>query len=384
MRIRTFPAKTRLFCKGDKTMTLGSITVKIRKAAAGLLVCSAIFLTTDPSFAVVNDSGILNNQGVELYERQNYHSAIKAFEHAAQIDPMNPKIYANLGYSYMAINNYDRAIGYFKQSLSIDPKDLDVHNNLGVCFYNQGLRDRAVAEWEFILTQDPTNVAAAGNLGMVRHPEVADQIIVETRDALLSPVEREVLVSRGLKGLFDSGKEYYQRERYDDAIMTLTRVVDAMPGSKYSHYYLGLSYAYLHRVVPAMRHLREYLVLESYPPENQKAYNDAKRIFKTLQEGEMVEARATSSSSQAAVIFQQGKDAYRRGDYFRAVNIMNKVYNYKPTSFPANYYLGMSYRELGDRERAVFHLSKCLLAGPEERSTEKAREISMVIKQLTR
>lgn len=365
-------------------MIMRSITENLNIKAACLALLAALLIAAAPASAIVNDSGILNNQGVELYERGNYQAALKAFQHAAELDPMNPRIHANMGYTYMAMSNYDQAIMYFKQSLSIDPTDLDVHNNLGVCFYNQGLRDRAVAEWEFILTQDPTNVVAAGNLGMIRHPEIANQIIAETRDALLSPVEREVLVSRGLKGLFDQGKEYYQKERYEEAIDALLRVVDSKPGSKFSHYYLGLSYAYMNRPVPAMRHLREYLILESYPPENQKAYDEAKRIFKTLQDGELVEVRATSSSSQAAAVFQQGKDAYRRGDYFQAVNIFNKVYNYKPTSFPTNYYLGMSYRELGDRERAVFHLSKCLLAGTEERSTEKAREISMIIKQLTR
>lgn len=360
---------------------------KTRKAttrpAAAAIAAAIILLFGAACLAQVNDAGIVNNQGVELYERGNPQGAIKMFQRALEVDPMNPTIHANMGYAYQAMNDHQSAILEFKKALNLNPNDLEIHNNLGISLYNLGQREQAVAEWQFILASDPMNAAAAGNMAMIQHPEIADEIILETRDALMSPVEKEVLVSRGLTGLFDTAKTYFKQERYQDAANILLRIVEAKPSSRMANYYLGMSYSYMLRSIPAMRHLREYLILESYPPECRECYTEAKRVFKLMKMGQSIEPKAKATTSRVAAVFDQGKDAYRVGDYFKAINLLTQVYNYKPTSYPTNYYLGMAYREVGDRERAVFHLSKCLLAGNEDRTREKAVEIAHIIKSLT-
>ena len=333
--------------------------------------------------ATINDAGILNNQGVELFERGYVVAATEKFNQALDMDPDNPMVHANLGYAYQALNNHEEAVRAFKTALSYDPTNLEVHNNLGVSMYNLGMTGRAVEEWEFVLANDPTNAPAAANLAMVRNPAVADRIAFEARDAMMSPVQRELKLNRTLTDMFEKGKQAFKEARYDDCIDYLTDVLESKPTSKFSHYYIGMSYAYLNMNTSAMKHLREYLILENYPPESTEAYNKAMNVFNQLKGGDELSPRLKKTDPMAPAIFNQGKQAYLAGDYFKAINILNDVYNKKPDSYETNYYLGMSYKQTGDTNRAVFHLTKCLLAGPEYRSKEEALEVARIIKQIS-
>ncbi len=350
-----------------------------RLAITGLML---MIFAAVPALAVVNDAGILNNQGVELYERGSAEEAVYKFYHALEFDPYNPAIYTNLGYAFQALDEHKKAANAFKKALSFDPSNLENHNSLGVSLYNMGEKDRAIAEWEFVLSNDPSNTAAAANLGIVRHPEKADKIVEQTKEALggeYAASEYDQAIE--LKTLFGNGKAAFMVGKYDDAIGNFEKIMERKPESKFSHYYAGMAYAYLQMKEPALKNLREYLILESYPPQSQEAYETAKDAYNTLRDGGDVKP-VRRSSAMAANSFNLGKKAYNDKDYFKAIKFLSEAYKLKPNSYATNYYLGMSYKEVDDTERAVYHLNKCLFAGPEYRSKEDARKIAEVLKKL--
>lgn len=350
-----------------------------RLAFTGILL---MMFATGQALAVVNDAGILNNQGVELYERGNAEEAIYKFYHALEFDPYNPAIYTNLGYAYQALGDHAKAANSFKKALSFDPSNLENHNSLGVSLYNMGEKERAVAEWEFVLSNDPGHTAAATNLGIVRHPDKADRIVKETKQALGGDyASNEYDRAIELKTLFDNGKAAFMVGKYDEAIGFFEKILERKPESKYSYYYAGMAYAYLQMNQQSLDYLREYLILESYPPQSQESYETAKDTYNTLREGGSVKP-ARRTSAMAANSFNLGKKAYMKDDYFKAIKLLKEAYDLKPSSYATNYYLGMSYKEIGDNERAVFHLNKCLFAGPEHRSKEEARKIAEILKNL--
>ncbi|HOC92194.1 MAG TPA: tetratricopeptide repeat protein [bacterium] len=328
------------------------------------------------------DAALLNNQGVEFYDRGNYAAAIDKFESAIAIDPVNQDLHLNLGYACQAAGNHKKASEAFKNALLIEPTNLDAHNSLGVSLYHAGEIERAVAEWTFVLTMDAGHVAAAANLGMARNPDRADAILKETKEALASTVSASS-DERSLAKAFEQGKSLFSRGDFRESEKMMAGIIAVKPTSKFSYYYLGMSQAYVQKNEEAMGNLREYLILESYPPESSLAYERAMATFKDLRAGKTINPKAAQLQMRAADAFSKGKTAYNAGDFFRAIHFLNEAYSLRPDSYDTNYYLGLAYREVADRQRAVFHLTKCMLAGPEYRSRDEAAKIAEIVKKLT-
>ena len=61
-------------------------------------------------------------QGLKLYFKQQYDSAIKEFEEAIKIDPENAKAYYFIGYSYYKLKNMPKAMETFEQVYHLDQR----------------------------------------------------------------------------------------------------------------------------------------------------------------------------------------------------------------------------------------------------------------------
>lgn len=307
--------------------------------------------------ASVEDAVTLNNDGVDLYQRGFYAASIDRFKSALTYDPANTQIYTNMGYSYMASNMPEYALDSFRKALSIDPSDLEVHNNLAICMYQMGQTDQAITEWEFILRTDPNFAQAKRNLELAYSGR---KLIPEGNETYYTgSIGEPYLNYDELTDIFDRGKQAYRRGDYAKAIELFGAVLEVKPVSGFSHFYIGLSYARLGKNDDAMTHLREYLVRESTPPQSAQAYAHAEKVFKRLAQGYSY-VDMLRFDDTAGGYFEEGKKAYRSGDYFRAIHFLRRTVDLTPASFSANYLLGMSYRYVGDRERAVYHLTRCL------------------------
>jgi Flp pilus assembly protein TadD len=356
--------------------------MKLRIRMLSALMVAAVVFAMGTANAQVSDPAVLNNQGVEFYARGNYAAAAQKFEAATAIAPDNVDLYVNLGYAYQALGSHGDAAKAFKKAIQLEPSNLEAHNSLGVSLFQIGEKERAMDEWKFILSLDPGHTAAAANLGIARHPERADEILTETKAAMKPSLKGSGPDS--VAAYFERGKTTYKKGDFGEAVKIFTDVLSTKPDSKFSYYYLGMSLAYLDKQEAAMKNLREYMILETYPPEGAAAYERAAATFKLLRAGKQIKARVSAKEMQSAKAFKDGKTAFLAKDYFKAIHYLKEAASIKPGSYQVNYYLGMAYKEVGDKERATFHLTKCLLAGPEARSKEDAIKIAVVLKDLTK
>ncbi len=101
------------------------------------------------------DAGTAYNEGVELYNSEDYHGAIDKFlislEKYRQIDTEeNPKtvrineLYKNLSVLYNMTNQYDRAIEYYNLRMQSEPDNYKIITSLNKIYNNIGNKDKAL------------------------------------------------------------------------------------------------------------------------------------------------------------------------------------------------------------------------------------------------
>ncbi len=73
----------------------------------------------------------LNQQGSMLLAKGKYEEALKYFEKARKIDPMEVETYFNLGNLYANMEQYEKAEEHFKKITLIDKKNGLAYFNLG-------------------------------------------------------------------------------------------------------------------------------------------------------------------------------------------------------------------------------------------------------------
>ena len=111
-----------------------------------------------------NDAQSLINEGVSLFEKGNYDSAIQKYDEALQIDPNHSIGYNLLGMAYRFRFNQtgtqefkDKEIGSFKKAIEIDPKYWVAYKNLAASLYYQNRKKEAVPYLEKALDLQPND-----------------------------------------------------------------------------------------------------------------------------------------------------------------------------------------------------------------------------------
>lgn len=69
--------------------------------------------------------------GLQLVRQKQYEEAIAEFEAAAEIDPEQYAVYANLGQAYANANQPESAIEAYQNAIELKPDDAALYNNLG-------------------------------------------------------------------------------------------------------------------------------------------------------------------------------------------------------------------------------------------------------------
>jgi len=73
-----------------------------------------------------NDIAAWNGKGCALIMHQRYDEAIKCFDRAIEIEPINPEwgfIWGNKGFAFEQSGRYEEAIKCYDKALEIDPDD---------------------------------------------------------------------------------------------------------------------------------------------------------------------------------------------------------------------------------------------------------------------
>ncbi|MGA1868900.1 MAG: tetratricopeptide repeat protein [bacterium] len=178
-------------------------------------------------------------QGIELYQQEDYEGAIKSFKRSIGISPRSEyaiDIYNYIANSYLHLDDTESAIEAYTKALRMDTSRDDVHIKLGNVYF--GLKRYKEAEDEYAkavrLNPSANNYYALGqaylNTGKYNEAEVLFKKVRE-----LTPNEPS--------GLFGLGLTYSKQERFNEAIEQFSESI-AIDEEFYDAYAeLGYTYA---------------------------------------------------------------------------------------------------------------------------------------------
>jgi tetratricopeptide (TPR) repeat protein len=96
-------------------------------------------------------------QAKQLEAAGNYDQAISILQQAAQVDPSQDVIWANLGEVKSKAKKYPEAIEFYQKAIALKPTNGPYHSALADALAKSGQTDKAVAEWATAVQNDPTN-----------------------------------------------------------------------------------------------------------------------------------------------------------------------------------------------------------------------------------
>jgi tetratricopeptide (TPR) repeat protein len=94
--------------------------------------------------------------GVNNFHAKNFAAAVRAYDRAIELDPMNPVAYDLKGYSLFRNGEFQKAVEALERSIELDPAYIWGHYNLALAYWATGERSKAVAEVKKILELDPS------------------------------------------------------------------------------------------------------------------------------------------------------------------------------------------------------------------------------------
>jgi tetratricopeptide (TPR) repeat protein len=156
-------------------------------------------LQRNPSVDGYNLLGIIES------DKQDYQSAVGAFQQALQLSPNSAKSHNNLGNVYVAQKKFDLAEKEFRTVLRLDPANRDAHYNLGVLLMAKGSPAEAIPHFERVR---PADLPSSLNLvrALLESKRTAEALRMATE--LSDQHKNEVQVHFSLGILLASEKQY--------------------------------------------------------------------------------------------------------------------------------------------------------------------------------
>jgi len=116
----------------------------------------------------VEDTKASFTNGLAALQAKQYAEAATLLKEAADKDPTQHVIFANLGEAYAGARKYPEAIDAYKKAIELKPDEFGYYNNLGIAQGNAGQVDDAIATLKKASEINPTQAPQAYyNLGAV-------------------------------------------------------------------------------------------------------------------------------------------------------------------------------------------------------------------------
>lgn len=180
---------------------------------------------------------LMVQQGINLYNRQDYTGAIKTFNDILAQDSNNFLAYNARGTAYVELENYDQAIADFSKAISLHPLFADAYYNRGRTYRMLKKFDQAITDLNRSVESAPTEFGyrANGNIGLIYHQQGE---YAKALEAFATAISFD-----GSKAdtYYLRGETYTATENYEAAISDYQAALSRFPN--YNQAYQGLGYA---------------------------------------------------------------------------------------------------------------------------------------------
>jgi tetratricopeptide (TPR) repeat protein len=177
-------------------------------------------------------------EGISLYERQDYQAALTILDEALTRDPHNLIAHNTKASVYSALKDYDRAIAEYTQTIDLQPMFAPAFYNRGRVYGFLKKYDEAIFDFKTSSDLHPGEFGyrAYGNIGLIYHQQGKyDQALEAFAKAIsFDDTKADTYYLRG--------QTYTAMENYELAIADYQAATSRFPN--YDLAYQGLAYAY--------------------------------------------------------------------------------------------------------------------------------------------
>jgi tetratricopeptide (TPR) repeat protein len=278
-----------------------------------------------------------------------------------KLDPNLAGAHSQLGLLYMNSGRTGDAKTEFGAALGIDPQDTEAQVGLGVLYAKEGKEEEAGRLFRQAIENNPKSAAGHANLGLLLasqgHESEAEQELKQA--AQIAPDDPKVLpVLASLQSKLG---------RLVDSTCTLNNLAELQPLSAQAHVELGtaLTALYFHQAA-----LEEFSKGVRLDPNSALArlYTgrtlfDLGRIGEARQE---LQAACTLSPNVAGCWYLFALVERQAKNIPLSIKYLEDVVRLEPQNADAEFLLGQSWFELGNREKATEHWKAALQAFPDQ------------------
>lgn len=144
--------------------------VKIWAVCIGIFMFMAVMPTVPPAHGETldlsstegrqkyNDAVRLHNEGVMLFQKQDFSGAMQKFKEALELNPDFAEAHCNFGNTLMNAGHYEEALAEFKKSTELKPGLSVTWEDLGTCYQTLGKTENAVECYKKYLALDPNGL----------------------------------------------------------------------------------------------------------------------------------------------------------------------------------------------------------------------------------
>jgi tetratricopeptide (TPR) repeat protein len=175
-------------------------------------------------------------EGLQFFNLNQYEQAASAFQRAAEADPEQVAVWANLGLSYHRMKRLDQSLESYQKALALKPDDANIYQNLGSVYSDMGQLDKSREMYE-----------KAVSLTVATNPKAA------------------------AVQYYNMGVTFINTGRNEEAIDALLKAIESDPQHAESHYQLGITYLGVNKMEESVASLRKYLELKPNGEEAETA-----------------------------------------------------------------------------------------------------------------
>lgn len=172
---------------------------------------------------------VLVNEGDGFYDKEDYKKAVDRYEDALKIEEL-PKIYVNLGNSYIKLEKYSDAVSQFKKAIEKDKDLIPAYFSMGIAYKKMGKTKQA--EDIYLKAQNRLKGDPEINykIGLAfEESKDFDTAAEYYKKALNSSMDKTEVKKAISRAYYRAGIKNYNNDKMEDARKYLRQSVQAFP-----------------------------------------------------------------------------------------------------------------------------------------------------------
>jgi tetratricopeptide (TPR) repeat protein len=311
------------------------------------------------ALAVTQENGIAhNNLGSALLWEGETTAALHHFKAALKLSPKSPKIHNNIGQALMKLGHVNEAVDRYLESMQLNPLEAETHNSLAVALIEQGRVSESILHLQKALRLEPNYADAYVNLGAVYRrqgqPKRAVKCYVEA--IRLRPDLPEAYNNLGVlllqEGKLKAASSYFRKALdkkpdYAEARHNLEKVRTAQ----------GSFNEALAQIQAKIKRNPENADLYLKLGDFYKGQDELDDALKHYQKAFLLRSDSLPTIKKLAIVHAM------KGQYGKAIELLNKMITLQPDDTEPYYYMAGIYSRQNNIDDSIVWLKKAIAKG---------------------